>query len=375
MRRCFFIVLACSLLWQCKQEDANKGKIKVLVSIDAGYHKKIYLQQQAINDEQEVILDSGVVRSGLDTFVFYIPRGEQRLYAVTVAESGISIPFIPDTSSLEVYYNYSTRRYNFKNSVASNELKQFTDGQVRAARYMRVLKHFIDSATAKGAPLQFTRDSVAKLNSTSAAYFQAYKNFADTVPSPAAFLAVYDAIVFGDDRAELKAFISKAKQRFAGHGGIQALANNVLDYIKVLDEPFKVGDTLPPVVLPDDLGIGFSTASLNGKYVVVNIWSSLCEECEQYAAAIAKAKQVLPAAKFEAVSIALDEKQQWLGAVKRKNYNWPQLIDEKMWNGVAFKTLRFNAIPYNFIVAPGGKILAKMVPADSIVVILQQVVH
>jgi len=375
MRLCFFIVLACCLWWGCTQHDSNSDKIKIQVTIQAAYHKKIYLQQQVFNGGQPVILDSGVVQSGLDTFVFYVPKGEQQLYAITVAESALRIPFITDSTSIEVYYNYATRRYGFKNSIASNELKQFTDRQIQTAKYTRVLKRFIDSVESKGVPPVFLKDSLAKFNDTLVAYLQAYKNFADTVPSPAAFFAVYDAIVFGDDRAGLKAFITKAKQRFANHTGIQTLAKSVLEYIKVLDEPFNIGDTLPVVTLPDEFGIDFSTASLNGKYVVVNIWSSLCTECEHYAAAIANAKQVLPAGKFEAVSIALDDKASWLAYVKRKNYNWPQLIDEKMWDGPAFKTLRFDNIPYNFILAPGGKILAKAVRADSIAAVLQKFVH
>lgn len=373
MGKFFLISLACCFLLQsCNEKEANEGKTKVLVSIQAAYHKKIYLQQQPLNDEQAVNLDSGIVQSGLDSFVFYVPKGEERLYAITVAETAVRIPFIIDNNNVEVYYNYATHRYGFKNSPASAQLKEFTDGQVRLAKDVRHVKFFIDSMQKTTQPSSILKDSIVKFDSLSAVFFNGYKNFADTVHSPAAFFAVYDVIQFGNDRKGLKAFITRAATRFPQHQGMQTLAKNVLEFINVFDNQYKVGDTLPALVLPDEFGINFSTASLKGKWAVINVWSAVCDNCDKYAVAIAKAKQLFPPSKFEAVNVALDDQRQpWLAAIQRKHYNWPQLIDEKMWSGVAFKTLKFDSIPYNFIVAPDGRLAAKAVPADSIVIFLQ----
>jgi thiol-disulfide isomerase/thioredoxin len=365
----------CVLLFNCTNNAGGAGKTRLVMRVQAAYHKKIILQQHGFNGETPVNVDSGVVQTGLDTFVFTIPEGEERLFTINVAESSIRIPYINDTKNAELYYNYATRRYNVKNSPASEGLKAFFDAQLQLSGKLNILKFRIDSMQKIKPAAVALKDSIEIFNSLNTDFFERYKNFADTVHSPAAFLAVYDAIIFGSDRTELKTFITKALTRFPHNSAVQKLAKNVFDYLKVFEGQYKIGDTLPELVLPDEYGINFSTYSLKGKYVLIDIWSTLCNDCVKYAGAIKKAKQLLPAEKFEAVSIAVDdEKQQWINIISRNKYNWPQLIDIDMWKGQAFKTLKFDSIPYNFLVAPDGKLIKKNISADSIITVMQQVI-
>jgi thiol-disulfide isomerase/thioredoxin len=368
----FSLVYSLGFL-NCKNDEGKQDSTKLLVKIQAAYHQKLYLQQQPFNNEKRINLDSAFMQSGLDSFVFYIPSGEQRLFTLTFAESNIRIPIINDAKYIECYYNYATHKCIIKHSPASEELKTFTDEQLSLAKKIRAFKLATDSLQIK--KLNSVKDSIGKFNSMTASFFKRYKNFADTVQSPAAFMAVYDAIDFGDDRAGLKSFITSAAKRFPGHSGIQTLAKNVLNYLKIFDEQYKAGDTLPELVLPDQYGINFSTYSLKGKYVLINIWSTLCDDCTKYSEAIKKAKQEFPPSSFEAVNIALDDnKQAWLNTIKERNYNWPQLIDISLWNGTAFKTLKFDSIPYNFLVSPDGVLIKKAIKADSIPAFIQQVI-
>lgn len=364
----------CVISLNCKyKNDIESSKTKVLVKIQAAYHQKIYLHKVPFNNEHFINLDSAVIQSGLDSFIFYLPSGEERLYTINVAESNIRIPFINDSKYIEIYYNHATHKYSIQHSAASEELKAFEDEQLNLAKNMRTLKFRIDSLKIKHTNYYLIKDSIAKLNSINADFFKRYKNFADTVHSPAAFMAVYDDIDFGNNRTALKTFIIESAKRFPHHSGVQTLAKNVSDYLKIFDEQYKVGDTLPEVVLPDEYGVNFSTYSLKGKYVLINIWSTLCDDCIKYSEAIKKVKQQFPDKKFEAINIAVDdEKQAWLYKIKELNYNWPQLIDVNMWNGIAFKTLKFDSIPYNFLISPQGILIAKAIKRDSLSIVLKK---
>jgi len=376
MRRFFGLCLVyCIVYMACKTRQPGDGQTKVLVSIQAAYHKKIYVQKEGFNGEQTVSLDSAVVQTGLDTFTFYLPKGEERLYFVTIEGTNIRLPFVNDTQNPEVYYNYSTFKFNVKNSPASLQLKQFRDVQYALAKQLRTLKAWLDVMNKTQRGNAAIKDSVEKFNSLNRVFFANYRNFGDTVHSPAAFMAVYDAVDFGNDFAGLKNFITGAKTRFKTNTVVQVLAAEVLDYVEAVTKPYNIGDTLHELILPDNIGLDFSTYSLKGKYVLVNIWSTLCTECAKYNEAAKQAKLVLPTQKFEAVSIAIDDqKGQWLNIINRNHYDWTQLIDEKMWQGQAFKKLRFNGIPYNFIIAPDGRLAAKNVGADSIITVLKTLV-
>jgi hypothetical protein len=83
----------------------------------------------------------------------------------------------------------------------------------------------------------------------------------------------------------------------------------------------------------------------------------------------------MPGAKFEIVSVAIDsEKEDWELILEKENLNWTQLIDEKMWQGTAVKTLKFDSIPFNFLVNPEGRIIAKAIKPDSLLPVLHRLV-
>jgi hypothetical protein len=46
------------------------------------------------------------------------------------------------------------------------------------------------------------------------------------------------------------------------------------------------------------------------------------------------------------------------------------VIDQEMWAGPAARALRFDSIPINFLVAPGGRVVAKAIPPDSLLTVL-----
>ncbi len=78
-------------------------------------------------------------------------------------------------------------------------------------------------------------------------------------------------------------------------------------------------------------------------------------------------KEQLPGTKFETVSIALTaEKDAWKKVIYDNKLTGVQLIDEKMWRGKTAETFKIDSIPFNFLISPEGKILAKAIKKDAV---------
>ena len=145
--------------------------------------------------------------------------------------------------------------------------------------------------------------------------------------------------------------------------------------ISIYEEEFNVGDSLPSVKLPDGSGNMFSTASFRGKYYLIDFWSTWCRQCMIFDEYKKTLRREIPAEKLGMVSVALDDSRgTWLSLINRNHYDWPQLIDDKMWRGVAALTLKFDSIPFNFLVSPKGIVIAKAIPADSLASVLKRII-
>ena len=306
----------------------------VTVRVQSGHGQKLYISRVAYNNEKERVADSAVVEDMIHDIVFVIPEGDERLYRLHFAGSGVSFFFINDVPALSIAGNYLTGKYEIQHSSASVELKRFLD-------YQRGL-----TGPARG---------------------WACRSFADTVRSSAAFLAVYNSIEFGSDYSAEKKFITAAAARFPSSQPVRDLRDEVLAYIKIMEEEFQPGDLLPAITLPDKDGRSFSTTSLKGKYYLIDFWSTWCPQCLAYNPIKKEMRKRFSPGRLAIVSVAIDaEKEDWQNAIRRQRPDWPQLIDTQMWRGVAVRTLKFDSLPFNFLVDPEGRILRKGLPADSL---------
>ena len=312
----------------------SRSSTRVTVRVQSGHGMKVYVERIPYGRERQQTEDSAIVEDMTRDIVFHIPREDGRLYQLGFAQSGIKFIFINDAPELSVAGNYLTGKYEVQHSVASRELKQFLDYQRGLSGKTREL---------------------------------ALRSFADTVKSPAAFLAIYNNIEFGRDYTAQKKFITGAAARFSASQPIRDLQGEVLAYIKVMEEEFQPGDLLPAITLPDKEGVAFSTGSLKGKYYLIDFWSTWCPQCVAYSKAKMELRKLFPSERFEMVSVAIDaEREDWENDLRRWQPGWPQLIDTEMWQGVAVRTLKFDSIPFNFLVDPEGRILQKGLPPDSL---------
>ena len=376
IRLIFHIVLVSSLLVisGCISNDAKP--VEVRLTLHSGANQKVLLEQIPLGNEQQVIIDSAVITDGNKEVLLHIPPGEERLFRIRIPDSNVQCVFINDASEIVIDGNYINAKCTVSNSRATALLKQFTDNQQKLAQKNYLLQQNIDRII-KINPSYSKLDSLKKQSENDRVlYFKRYIQFADTVQSPALFIAVYNNIEFGKDYTSMESFINKASSRFPSYRPVQELKKDIQSLVKIFTEEFKVGDQLPSISLPDKNGNIFSTASLQGKYYLLDFWSTWCPQCLVYNPVKKQAWQRLSAQNFEIVSVAIDaEKDEWQKIISKEAFAWPQLIDVQMWKGTAVNTLKFDSIPFNFLVSPSGRIIRKAIAADSLIKVVSAAIR
>jgi thiol-disulfide isomerase/thioredoxin len=357
----------------CNQKDA---KTKITFRIHNAKGHKIYLQPISFAGETEQILDSAIINKEDVTITFNIPALEERPYKLRVKDSPLDIFFINDASEIIIEANtLNPKNFSVQHSPATISVRKFLDNQKKLTEQVQKKFELSGNEKTKGKSVQLNDSMLQEKNRIVSEFFQQYINYADTVSSPGAFLYIYNNVDFGKNYPGLKKFILKAAARFPSSKPVQHLKNETLDYLKTFEIEYNVGDYLPELHLPDQHGQEFSTSSLKSKYVFMDFWSTWCDACLKYDMPKAAAHKIFPTDKFQIVSIALDsEKDAWKHYIETKNYNWVQLIDEKMWQGATLKTYRIDSIPFNFLLNPEGKIIFKAIKPDSLMSVLSKLI-
>lgn len=324
-------------------------------------------------DEEEQLVDSFYSKTIRDTIIFKIKNTDQRLFRITMSESDMVINFINDVPEIIIHADYFENAYSFRGTTENVTLKRFEDEQLALKKQLHTMSRGLQNLK-RIRPQDPRIDSLTiYLNGKLKDVTNRYIGFADTTNNPVAFMFAYDQVDFNDDHARLKNFINRAAVRFPNYLPITALQEKTLQYLKVLEEEYEVGQLLPDLILPNQDGQPFSVKSLRGKIVFIDFWSTWCAHCLLYTPHKKKAKKIFSNNDFEIVSIALDDNLElWKSLIKKDSFGY-QLIDKKMWEGVAVNTWKFDSIPFNFLISREGYIIKKALPPDSLVSALSDV--
>ena len=350
---------------------------RIVIHVYAAPTEKIYLSKVPYTDEKKVILDSAIIHEEQDSIIFYVPLEPDRLYELDIKSSNQKFTFIPDASGIMIHANNISGRYTATGSPATNSLKEFYNRQENILQHTRKIKLKIDSLNNTGHVNQRLTDSLGKWISDSITLIQTLKRkFVDTVMNPAAFLAIYSISDFGDDRELLKKIVIDAHQRFPHSKPVDDLKREVFEMASIFEQEFNIGDTLPAISVPDLSGNLVSTNSFRGKFYLIDFWATWCPRCLDYNPFKAELFSKTNPASFQLVSVALDDnRDDWKAMITRNHYDWIQLLDEKMWRGTAARTLKFDSIPFNFLVSPNGIVLAKAIRPDSLITTVRRFIR
>jgi len=359
-----FVLLFCS----CRQPAGTK----VHLVLQSGTNEKIRLVHMLYNEEKETVVDSAIGRQHLDSFDLTIDGPRNQFYQLRIGINGLQVPFVNDSDYVRISCDYSSRRCHFINSPVNEELQAFIKEQEVLSSQVAASAERLDSLAFHHGQIDSCR-RVPDRERLQA--LQHAVNFADTVSNPGAFMFACNSIDYGKDHAGLKKFMMRAADRFPSDSAVQQLRRNTIDYIRIFEEEYEVGDSLPAVLLPDQNGVAHSTYPSGNTYTFIDFWASLEPGAHQFSDAKKQLRLRVGKDKLAMVSVAIDaEKDSWEKIVGYEHYDWLQLIDEKMWQGPAVKTLKFDSIPFNFLLDPNKRIMAKAIPEDSLTEVVSRLV-
>lgn len=351
----------------------------------AGPISKVYLVEVAFPKQQSpVAVDSAKIPVGKGTFTLSCSARSEKIYELVFGNDVIEVPLINDAPDIRVKVDLGKRDdfYEVRGSDASNQLKDlvFLFGKKKYEVEKSMAE--ADSLRQANAPDSLQKFAAmqkeAAVQDLSTALKQAINTTADPTVASLALSWAYSVVT----QEEFESSLADLLKRYPGNEIIQSMKQGY-DTQKAQtaqqdQNPGSqwVGKQVPDFELPDINGHAVSLTSFRGKYLLVDFWASWCGPCRMENPNVVKVHNEFKGKNFAILGVSLDQqKDAWQEAVQSDGLDWTQVSDLKQWDSKAVATFQFNAIPFNLLIDPGGKVIATGLRGEDLENKLKQVLN
>lgn len=374
MKRLLVIIAAAVTFFSCKNENTI-GKFTVTGEIKNAPDQKVFLEEMHFSQDPSVVIDTSILEKGKVKIKSI--AAEEGLFRLRL-EHGPAYIFINDNDQISFTADAANDNFNSQtfNSPANASLKKFisTSDSMQGALHTAV--NGITSLKQANATDSVIKASQTNLAQLSSQYNNYILHYIDTTASPitALFAMGYTQQIKQDTITKT---VNALAKRFPNHHALNDLVkqyNQSLAQQKPAASAPSEAAMAPDFTLPDVNGKPVSLNSFRGKYVLVDFWASWCGPCREENPNVVAAYNKFKDKNFMILGVSLDkEKSAWLKAIKDDNLTWNHVSDLKFWNSAVVPLYGFEGIPYNVLIDPQGKIIAKELRGPDLENKLQEV--
>ncbi len=367
MQKILKFIIGLFILSACNNKNSTP-KFTVIGHIKNVENQKVFLEELYFNDKNPEVLDTAEIKEG--AFTLSGKASEEGLYRLRFEKQKIGYIFINDKSNINFTADandITLQGADFK-TPANTSFKSFLNSINDRQKNMTSLSSEIDSLKKAKTSDSLIAVKISTLNIQGEAFKKFVVQSIDTIADPvvAMFTLGYTR---GIDPEALKAVVPNLAKRFPNHNGIAGIINQYNAMMAKKDLPKQeaptaikklgIGNTAPEITMADTSGQNFSLSSLKGKYILIDFWASWCAPCRGENPNVVANYNKYKNKNFAILGVSLDEdKTAWTKAIVKDKLAWKQISDLKGWACAATATYGFDAIPYNVLIDPKGKIIA-----------------